>query len=322
MIKEVIENFHQQFNYQPKIENVFNLKQSFSKFIIAGMGGSNLITDLLRIRDPYIDIVSHRNYGLPKISKEKIREFFLIANSYSGNTEETVDFLLEGLSRKLPIGVIASGGKLIDLAKKYSLPYIKMPSIDIQPRFALGFNIKAVVKFLGREDLMKELTDLVNLLKPSETELTGKMLAEKLKGFVPVIYSSIENIAIAYIWKVKLNETGKVPAFYNTFPELNHNEMVSFDIKNGNRELIKNFYLILLKDPDDHPRIKKRMDIFEKLFSDSGLPLETIELNGLSFFHKIFNAIILADWVSYYLAIQYRLEPEKTPIIEDFKKLI
>lgn len=319
---ETIKNFHQQFGYEPEIENADNLKRAFSKFIIAGMGGSNLVADLLRIRDPYIDIIVHKNYGLPKISEKELQERLLIANSYSGNTEETVEFLMQATSRKLTVAVIATGGQLIELAKKHRLPHIQMPSTGIQPRSALGFNMKAVVKIISRNDWLGELTALASSLKPAEIETTGRTLAKKLWGFVPVIYSSPENIGIAYNWKIKFNETGKIPAFYNVLSELNHNEMTGFDVKEGNRGLTGKFYFILLKDRDDHPRIQKRMEILEKLYRDRGLPVETIALRGPSVFHKIFASLVLADWVAYYAASQYGLEPEQVPMVEEFKQLI
>lgn len=322
MMDETIKNFHQQFGYEPKIENENSLKRAFSKFIIAGVGGSNLVADLLRVRDPYLDIIVHKNYSLPKISEEELQERLFVANSYSGNTEETIDSLLQAISQKLAIAVIATGGQLIELAKKHNLPYIQMPSTGIQPRSALGFNMKAVVKMIGRNDWLPELTALASSLKPSEVEAAGRELAKKLKGFVPVIYSSAENIGIAYNWKIKFNETGKIPAFYNVLPELNHNEMTGFDIKEGNRGLTEKFYFILLKDRNDHPRVQKRMEVLEKLYRDRGLPVEIITLEDRPIFHKIFASLVLADWTSYYTATQYGLEPEQVPMVEEFKQLI
>lgn len=321
MMHETIKNFHQQFSYKPEIKNAERLAGAFQKFIVAGMGGSNLVADLLRIRDPYIDILVHKNYGIPKISEEELRNRLLIANSYSGNTEETVDALLAALSRKLPAAVIATGGQLMELAITHRLPYIRMPSTGIQPRSALGFNIKAIVTLMGREDLRDELTELARSLHPSKIEPSGKALAEKLHGFVPVVYASTENVGIAYNWKIKFNETGKIPAFFNMFSELNHNEMTGFDIKEGNRKLAKKFYFIFLKDRDDDPRIQKRMDILEKLYRDRGLPVAIVDLRGSSVFHKIFASLILADWAAYYTARQYGLEPEHVPMVEEFKQL-
>ncbi|GIW66504.1 MAG: bifunctional phosphoglucose/phosphomannose isomerase [Candidatus Parcubacteria bacterium] len=321
-IYEAIKNFNQQFAYEPKIENEDKLKDKFSKFVIAGMGGSNLVAELLKIRDSYLDIIVHRNYGLPKIKVQELKERLLIANSYSGNTEETIDFLLQAISKNLPVAVVSTGGKLIELAKEHSLPYIQMPNLGIQPRSALGFNIKAIVKLIGNNDWLKELEELKTLLKPSEFEEEGENLAKEIKGFVPIIYSSSENIGIAYNWKIKFNETGKIPAFYNVFPELNHNEMTGFDVKEGNKELIEKFCFIFLKDKNDHPRIQKRMEVLEKLYRERGLKVKVLNLDGVSIFHKIFNSLVLADWTAYYTGFEYALEPEQVPMVEEFKKLI
>ena len=322
MITKAIKNFHKQFEYEPEIKNKEALKKSFSKFIIAGMGGSNLVPDLLRIRDPYIDIIIHKNYGLPKMSKQELEERLLIASSYSGNTEETIDFLKQAISQKLSAAVVATGGQLIDLAKEYRLPHIQMPATGIQPRSAIGFNIKAIAKFIGRDDLLEELTELTKLLKPEEFEKAGEELAKKLKGCAPIIYSSTENIGLSYIWKITFNETGKIPAFYNVLPELNHNEMAGFNVKKSNQKLSERFYFIILKDVNDHPRVQKRMELTEKLYRERDLPVEVLTLRGSSIFHKIFNSLILADWTCYYTALQYNLEPEQEPMIEEFKRLI
>ncbi len=317
-----IKNFNKQFEYQPKIENEKNFKKGFSKFIIAGMGGSNLVANLLRIRDPQLDIIVHKNYGLPAVSKKELRERLLIVNSYSGNTEEALDSFSKAFAKKIPMVVIATGGKLLALAKKHNLPYIQIPSTDIQPRAALGLNIKAIAKFLNRNDLLKELNKLSATLEPSSLENAGKQLAKKIKGYVPIIYSSTENIGIAYNWKIKFNETGKIPAFCNVFSELNHNEMTGYDIKTGNQELIKKFYFIILRDKSDHPRIQKRMQILEKLYQARNLPLKIIHLSGTTIFDKIFSSLILADWTAYYTALQYNLEPTQVPMVEEFKKLV
>lgn len=336
---DTIKNFNVQFAYEPEIENSEKSAlrceeggRRFGKFIIAGMGGSNLVAELLKIRDPYLDIITHRNYGLPPLLHDEFKERLFIANSYSGNTEETVDSLEQAVKEGYPAAVIATGGKLIERARKLGLPYIQMPATGIQPRSALGYNIKAVLKMMGREDLMEEVTKLKDKLKPSEYEEGGRELAEKIRGRVPVIYAAERNFGIAYNWKIKFNETGKIPAFYNIFPELNHNEMTGFDNaqKDGGsgdfvaerKKLNIPFHFIFLKDPDDHSKIQKRMEITEKLYRERGLPLEVLELIGEGHFHKIFSSLVLADWAAYYTALGYGLEPEKVPMVEEFKKLI
>jgi len=81
-------------------------------------------------------------------------------------------------------------------------------------------------------------------------------------------------------------------------------------------------HFLFLKDPEDHPRIIKRMAITEKLFSEAKLPVETIDLEGNNVFEKIFFSIHLADWTAYYLANHYKVDPEQVALVERFKDLM
>lgn len=323
MIYETIKSFNKQFEYEPVIENEDKLERK-NKFIVAGMGGSHLAAGLLKIWKPDIDITIHKDYGLPAVSAKELEENLIILSSYSGNTEEvtdaeeTIDVCEELTKKDLSSAAISTGGKIVELAKEHSMPYIQMPDTGIQPRSALGYSLKALLKIMGEEEMLKELSKLSETLNPSEYEDEGKKLAEKLKGKVPVIYSSTRNMPIAYNWKIKFNETGKIPAFYNVLPEMNHNEIEGFSIK----ELSQNFHFLILRDADDDPRVLKRMEVLERLYKDRGLPVDVIDIEGKDKYHKVFASLLIADFASFHTAELYGLEAEHVPMIEEFKKLI
>ncbi len=318
---EAIKNFYKQFEYDPAVENG-KLTKKFDSFVMAGMGGSNLASGLLKAWRPELQIIQHRNYGLPDLPLKALKNSFFIASSYSGNTEETISAFSEAVKKKLPVAAVAAGGKLLDLARKRKKPYIQIPNIGIQPRLATGFNLMAILKLMGNGNGLREAGELKDLLKSNEYERTGKAFAKKLKGHIPIIYVSERNSAIGYNWKIKFNETGKIPAFANVFPELNHNEMTGFDVKEGTKEISKKFFFVFLKDPADNPRIIKRMNVTERLYREREFPVEVFILNGRNAFHKIFSSILIADWASYYIAGEYRVEAEQVPMVEEFKKLI
>jgi glucose/mannose-6-phosphate isomerase len=318
---EAIKNFNKQFLYEPEIKNKENLAKK-SSFVVVGMGGSAHAADLLKTWKPELDIIVRRDYGLPKLSIEEFRNKLVILSSYSGNTEEVIDAFKKAKEKKLNMAVISTGGKLLSLAKENNVPYIELPDMKIQPRLALGLSIKAFLKFMGEDDELKKLSELATTLKPSDYEKDGKILAQKIKNYIPVIYASDCNFPVIYNWKIKLNENAKIPAFYNVFPELNHNEMTGFDVKDSTKALISKFYFIILKDKEDDKRIIERMETLEKMYRDRGLQVEMIELTGKDTWHKIFSSLVLADWVSYYTALEYGQDPEKVPMVEEFKKLI
>src|SRR3989344_221653 len=309
MIYDDIKNFNKQFAWEPKIQNARALKK-FKKFIVAGMGGSHFAADLIKTWRPNFQVTAWSNYGLPPLSRKELKDCLFIASSYSGNTEETIDAFKHALKRKLNVAVMASGGKLIRMAEALKLPYALVPS-GVQPRSAIGYMLKATLALMHERQALRDISKLTKALHSSRYEKRGKHLAQKLIGSVPVIYSSPRNYSILYNWKIRLNETGKIPAFYNVIPEMNHNEMISFDTTKSAASLSKHFYFILLKDKDDHSQITKRMDVLRKLFAKRGLRSEVVLLNGKNAWEKIFSSIMLADWTSYYTARPYHAEPEK-----------
>lgn len=317
MIQNDIQNFAQQFSWEPKIEN--GPLPKFQRAVVVGMGGSHLAGDLLLARDPGLAITIHSDYGLPATADQ---ETLVVASSYSGNTAETIDAFQEAIKRPIPVAALTTGGQLLELARAQAVPFIRMPLNGLQPRMALGYSTKSLARLLGQEQLVAELTTVSQTLKPAELEAPGKSLAHRLAGRVPVIYSSTRNYAIAYNWKIKLNETGKIPAFYNLIPELNHNEMTGFDVAESTRDLSSSFYFLMLRDDEDDQRIQKRMIILQKLYAERGLTVETLEISGANRWSRILNSLVLADWVAMSVAARYGVEAEQVPMVEEFKKLI
>jgi glucose/mannose-6-phosphate isomerase len=326
MMSDAIKNFPKQFEFEPKIENEDKLQVPdggyFERFAVLGMGGSHWSADLLKTWDPGLDIIIRSDYGVPEIADwEKTPRLYIIS-SYSGNTEEPLDGLEQARQRHLPLLAIATGNKLIERARHHQLPYIQIPNTGIQPRCALGFGVRAMMKAMRLNEGLRLTSELAGSLKPEKIESVGRSLANTLKNRIPVIYASSRNIAIVYNWKIKFNETGKIPAFCNVFPELNHNEMNGFDVKSNTRFLSENFHFIFLSDNKDDPRVKRRMEITRKLYEDRGLLIKTIDMEGDNPFQKIFSSLLLADWTAYYTAEGYGLESEQVPMVEEFKKII
>ena len=286
------------------------------------MGGSHLAGDVLKDVVPSLRMYIHRMYGLPNWRDEELEQSLIIASSYSGNTEEVIDAYDKAQEKGLALCVIAVGGKLIEKAKQDGVPYIQMPDTGIQPRSALGYSFLSLLKIMGQEDILKEAGELASVLYPEKIEEEGRALAGRIKGKVPVIYTADQYYSIAYNWKIKFNETGKIPAFYNVLPELNHNEMTGYDVQESSKELSNHFYFIFLQNEDDHPRVQKRMEILQQLYTDRNLPVEIVKIQGSNKMEKIFNSLLLADWTAVYTAEGYGLEAEQVPMVEEFKKLM
>ncbi|MEK7090033.1 MAG: SIS domain-containing protein [Patescibacteria group bacterium] len=318
---KAIRDFPKQFEWVPEVQNSNKLGR-YNKFIICGMGGSHLAGGIIKAVKPETDITIHSDYDLPKWPKERFDGALVIASSYSGNTEETISAFEAAIKAGIPAAAISIGGKLLDLALDNHAPFVQMPNTGIEPRSALGFSLRSMLALMLDERSLRDTVELSKALNIDKYEIDGKEFAVELKNKTPVIYASTKNLPIAYNWKIKFNETGKVPAFYNVFPELNHNEMVSFDVSETTRLLTENLHFIIIRDPADHPRILKRMEVMRKLFHDRGLAVSVLLLEEGELYYKVFSSLVLADWTAYYTSLGYGMDPQEVALIEEFKKMI
>ncbi|MEX2007856.1 MAG: SIS domain-containing protein [Candidatus Levyibacteriota bacterium] len=308
------------------------IEGNFENVTISGMGGSAWPANLLRAycnslfkKNPQykpFEIYINRYYSLPPESQSSSSLNFI--TSYSGNTEETISSLEEVRKDNLPFVGLSSGGKVEELCKKYGAPHIKlpMPHPDFQPRMGTGFFFGAMFQLLVNHGLMPDTTsELISLAaklneKMGDFEKQGVLLAKKMKGKTIVIYSSPKYKPLSMVWKIKINENSKVPAFWNFFPEMNHNEMVGFTNPQAK------FFILMIRDLEDDQRNIRRYAASAKLLREKGVECEIIDMENHDVFYKMFSNIAIADWASYYLALEYKQDPTPVKMVEDLKKIL
>ncbi|MFQ5794402.1 MAG: bifunctional phosphoglucose/phosphomannose isomerase [Candidatus Bipolaricaulia bacterium] len=302
------------------------LKTGIDEIIVLGMGGSGITGDLIK-RFAIRPVSVCRNYQLPEFADDHT---LLLAVSYSGNTEETLSALQDGLQRGGQVICISSGGELQRICEREGLPFIKIPA-GLQPRAALGYlslPLLWVCTQLGMtsipadalEQLVETLEQMAGELGPSvpNAENPAKSLAKELLGQVPLIYGTADNTdVVAQRWKAQLNENSKQPAFWNFLPELNHNEITGLTLM---EKLMPNATVILLCNDYDFDRNRRRIEIMKSILYDHGIPLQQIQAEGDSEVAQIYSQIYLGDFVSVYLAILNEIDPTPVEIIEAFKR--
>lgn len=327
-LRQIILDFPKQF--KPGLEAAEKIKIAgpFDKIAICGMGGSALAGALLKmiwgqtVKMP--EIIIWRNYGLPA---HLGTNSLIIAVSYSGNTEETLSAFRAALNGKYTTISISHGGKLEELARKNKIPFVKIPGEIIPPRSALGYIFAILTQIFASAELipepyLRQLVKTTEELNPQALESEGKKLTKKINKKIPLIYVSEKWEELAHNWKVKFNENAKIPAFFNVFPELHHNEMNAFEFA-GQRiqnPYLKNFCSLIFENPDENIRIMEGIKIFSAFLKKQKVAVIPITLKGKDIFQKVFGNLILADWTSYYAALKRGIDPTPTPIIEKFKK--
>jgi len=307
-----------------------NTNPNFKNIVVLGMGGSAIGGDLLSdyLADELsIPIVVIRGYNIPKFVDENSLVF---AVSYSGNTEETFSTLKKCLEAKARVIALTSGGKFMDFSQKNNFPVIKVPA-GIQPRAAISYLFFPILKAIERLGLIEqresEIEETFNILQklsqeysaksPSENNL-AKKIALSLYQYLPLVYGS-EGLfgAVAMRWKTQINENSKWPCFCNVFPELDHNEIVGYEIENSINQQVK---IIYLQDKEGSLRIEQRREITRKIIEKKVAEFIVCPTKGKGKMARMFSLIYLGDLVSYYLAILNQIDPSPVVCIEDLKK--
>ncbi len=317
-----------------KLGKDFSLPRDFRNFkniVFSGMGGSaigaEIVSSYLR-KEINLAINVNRDYTLPGfVDKESL----VILISYSGNTEETLSAYKEAAERQAKIIVLSSGGQLADLAKKDGFPSLLIPS-GFPPRGALVFLSLPILALFFQmhliEDKERQVQETVSLLERLRKDLycidvqresnPAKKLAQRFFGNFCVIYGASEHLAgVVSRFRGQLAENSKMLASSHLLPEMNHNEIVGW---RHPQRLLKRFAVTILRDKEDHPQVKKRIEISKEILQKEGVGVEEVFSQGEGLLARTFSLIYMGDFVSFYLAILNGEDPTPVKRIDYLKK--
>ncbi|MBX5328538.1 MAG: bifunctional phosphoglucose/phosphomannose isomerase [Candidatus Bathyarchaeota archaeon] len=289
--------------------------------IVAGMGGSAIGGELLKdwARDQLtVPIEVCREYSLPEYANKNTLVFVV---SYSGETEESLSVFLDAVKRECMSVCISSGGKLLEFAEKLSIPHLRVPS-GMAPRATLPYLFVPLCILMEKIGLIKdakpEISEAIHVLKQiSESNSPkiplndnfSKKLALNICGTVPVVYGFGIYRAVAQRLKQQFNENSKVPAKWEFFPELNHNEIVGWERV---EKLAKCFSVLLIRDNDESEAMRQRIETTKELISKESLKVFEIYGQGRRSLAKMLSTVVLGDFASVYLAVLRGVDP--TPV--------
>jgi glucose/mannose-6-phosphate isomerase len=297
---------------------------TFTRAVIVGMGGSALPADVViavfgeKLLGP-VHIVRH--YTLPPMDDRTL----VIASSFSGSTEETLS-AIEGLPRHSKnVVVVTAGGQLQTLADQREFALIRIPverePRGFQPRSAVGYFVTFFARVLAAAGLMPEpspeLASVATFLDEMDVRRDAQDVAEWLKDRIPVVYTDERHLmSIARITKIKFNENSKRPAFFNSLPEANHNEMI------GYVKPLAKFGALYLNDASSHPKVRQRFQVMADTFQRDGLEHVAFRewtMPGTTLLERTFAALVFAEWCSYVLALLDGFDPTPVDLVEKFK---
>jgi glucose/mannose-6-phosphate isomerase len=300
-----------------------------TRVVLAGMGGSALGALIAKVwpglKVPF-EIV--RDYEIPAYVDENT---LFVASSYSGNTEETLSALAaaEQLESRPGIIIMASGGKLIEIAEAKGYPLLRLPNAS-QPRYAVLYTLKALVSLfvsvgLLQQSQLDELTAVSGFLDEATKawiptvptdQNRAKQIALDVIGKSAVIYAGPKLAPAAYKWKISFNENAKHIAWTNQFSEFNHNEFMGWT----EQPVDKPYTVIDLRSNLEHPRIQKRFEVTERLLSGRRPAPIVVNAEGDSLIKQLLWTIAFGDFVTLYTALANGINPAPVDLIEKFKK--
>ena len=301
-----------------------------SEILYVGMGGSGIAGDFVgAIAEPFgTRVIVHKGYGPLPLWATRARPL-VVAASYSGNTEETLDFAVSAHDSGLRVATITTGGRLGELTAAHNWPSISVPS-GIQPRAAAGYMIgAALVVLTGAHAVDDQRLAFVEAsaiadeatAEGSDRWMEATDIAEQLDGRIPIIYAGGPvSTVVAQRWKTQINENAKVPAWWSTLPELDHNEITGWETMPEKTR--KHLGIVSLRDRSDHDRIAARLAHTNALTHDAVPWVGEVNSTGVSLLARLVSLTAVGDLVSWMLAELAGVDPVPVATIEKLKKLL
>ena len=300
------------------------------RVLIAGMGGSAIGADLLAAyASPLspVPIFVQRNYTLPAWARGP--ETLLVASSHSGNTEETLAIFEQAEKGHCRTLALCTGGKLAQAAKEANIPLWTFEH-DGQPRAAVGYSFGLLLALISRLDLLPdpsaELTGAISAMRKQQESLLpdiplannlAKRTAGQLIGRWVMVFGADILEPVARRWKTQLNELAKAWAQFEVLPEADHNALAG--LVQPEAEL-SNAMVLFLRAKSYYPRNLIRAELTKQAYMLEGLNTDFIDAQGDSLLANMWTALHLGDYVAYYLAMLYEIDPTPIPALEGFKK--
>ena len=299
--------------------------------VIAGMGGSAIGADLLASYcAPHapIPVSVQRDYGLPLFARGP--ETLVICSSHSGNTEETLDAFEAARKAECRIIAVSTGGELARRASENNIPAWTFEHSG-QPRAAVGFSFGLLLAMFQRlgflPDQRETLEDALASMKRSQARIKAEIPAVKnpakryagqLMGrWVTIVGSGLMN-TVARRWKGQINEIAKAGANFEFLPEADHNTLAG--TMHPQEVLNPHTMTLFLRAASDHPRNRLRSDLTRKAFMLEGMNTDHVDARGSTPLAHMWTMILFGDYVAYYLAMGYGVDPTPVQALVEFKQ--
>jgi len=305
--------------------------QRIERIVVAAMGAPALAGDLLAalLADTCnVPIMVCRDYVLPAFADGQ--STLVIIASHTGNTEETLSAWELANTRGTQILVLTTNQTLAQRTEERGATAWLYEYAGYS-RTALSWIFGLLLVLVNRMGLVRDLSadvaDAIEVLRARVPVLgvegvvgknPAKRLAGQMIGRIPVIYGSGILAPVARRWKMQLNENAKTWAQWEQLPEINHNSSAGITFP---RPLMTKVSVVMLSSPHyDHPRVALRQTLTKDMYLQQGIAVDVIKMRGNSRLAQILSGIQYGDYVSYYVAMGYGVDPTPTPSLAELRE--
>ena len=274
----------------------------------------------------------HNDYGLPGWAS---KDTLVVANSYSGNTEETLSSLDEAFKRGCSVAGLSTGGKIGEMIKEGRVagailwPTTNPPNF---PKSGLGVSLGGLLRVISslgvigmdKEELFASVGELEGIRKSwlKETKEESNEAKTAAKGFVgkiPVLLGARPFLGSLHAGRNVINELGHTFANYYDFPELNHHLVEAASFPKQTLKFLKYFIFESSFYPE---RVKLRIKVTKEVFATQDIRPDSYLLKGKSEFVQALEVAHFCGWVSFYPSMYNLSDPGPEDAIIKLKTLL
>jgi glucose/mannose-6-phosphate isomerase len=287
--------------------------------VVAGMGGSGIAGDVLAalaFASSPAPVVTVKGDRLPAFVGPGT---LLIAVSYSGNTEETLSAVEQGLAAGARLVAVASGGRLAALAEERGGALVEVEG-GRMPRAALWSLVVPVLLAAQASGVLPSSSADAGVaaeVLDAEAEALGpavptaqnpaKRAALRLLDRLPLVWGTGQLGAVAAArFRTQCNENAKVTAVSAAVPEADHNDVMGLEGGLGpGRELV-----VLRDQEGEHERDARRLAVVCRTLGVAD-PVTRLAGGGVPL-ARLARLSAFADFATTYLGLARGVDP--TPI--------
>ena len=257
-----------------------------------------------------LPLALHRDFGLPAFASGRNTLVICL-----GSDEETLDAFHSAIKCDCSVMALAQGGELERLAAEKNIP---VWAFESKPGFVFGFGLLlALFSRLGFiTDPSSQVNEAVESMKTSREHLraevpaannAAKRYAGQLVGRWVTFIGTGQLAPIARRWKARVNQMAKAAANFEAIPDAGYH--AAFGVVNPAEVLNSRTMTLFLRSPADDPRDRMRSDMLRQHFMLEGMNTDFVDARGESVLANVWTLILFGDYMAYYLAMAYGVDP-------------